>query len=249
MTIIMNSAAKSSYTKTLAARINAFDWKLPSQQLDTQGYTLLKGLLPADECDSLARLYSQDEIFRSRVVMKRHGFGSGEYKYLRYPLPKIVDELRTVAYSQLVETANRWNSLLGIDVRYPATHKDFLARCHLAGQTKPTPLLLSYGPDDYNCLHQDLYGEHAFPLQLTILLSDELRDFTGGEFVLVEQRPRMQSKAMVVSLRRGDAVIFAVQNRPAQGKRGPYRVTLKHGVSLVHAGRRHALGVIFHDAK
>ena len=225
------------------------DWKLASHDLDTQGYTLVKGLLSPDDCDSLKRLYSQDEMFRSRVVMQRHGFGSGEYKYFRYPLPKLVAELRTVAYSHLVETANRWNSLLGVDVQYPATHKDFIDRCHQAGQTKPTPLLLRYGPNDYNCLHQDLYGEHSFPLQLTVLLSDEQRDFTGGEFVLVEQRPRMQSKAMVVSLRQGDAVVFAVQNRPVQGKRGPHRVTLRHGVSGVHSGERHALGVIFHDAQ
>jgi hypothetical protein len=246
----MNSAARSNYREddAVADRIGACDWKLVSAELYEQGYTLLKGLLSVDECDSLARLFSQDEFFRSRVVMKRHGFGSGEYKYFRYPLPKLIAELRTAAYSHLVETANRWNSMMRMDVQYPATHKDFLKRCHGAGQTKPTPLLLSYGPDDYNCLHQDLYGEHSFPLQLTVLLSDEQRDFSGGEFVLVEQRPRLQSKPMVVSLRQGDAVVFAVRNRPVQGKRGPYRVTLRHGVSRVRSGKRHALGVIFHDA-
>ena len=247
----MNSAVSSNYRGDLAVadRIVACDWKLVSQELEARGYTLLKGLLSVDECVSLARLFSQDQFFRSRVVMKRHGFGSGEYKYFRYPLPKLIAELRTAAYSHLVETANRWNSILGVDVQYPAKHKDFLERCHRAGQTKPTPLLLSYGPEDYNCLHQDLYGEHFFPLQLTILLSDEQRDFSGGEFVLVEQRPRMQSKPIVVPLRQGDAVVFAVQNRPVQGKRGPYRVILRHGVSRVRSGKRHALGVIFHDAQ
>jgi hypothetical protein len=193
-------------------------------------------------------MYEADERFRSKVVMERHGFGRGEYKYFNYPLPPLVDDLRTSLYPHLAAIANRWNTALGIDVRYPAAHSAFVARCHAAGQTKPTPLILRYGAGDYNCLHQDLYGEHVFPLQATILLSAPDGDFAGGEFVLTEQRPRMQSRPEVVPLHQGDAVIFAVQHRPVQGSRGVYRVNMRHGVSRVRRGHRQTLGVIFHDA-
>jgi uncharacterized protein len=197
----------------------------------------------------LSNLYSEEQIFRSTVIMEKHGFGSGEYKYFRYPLPNIIDVLRTTIYPHLVPVANRWNEAMGIDVRYPEKHPAFLARCHEAGQLKPTALLLQYGKDDYNCLHQDVYGQHIFPLQVTILLSKPERDFTGGEFVLTEQRPRMQSRPEVVPLRQGDAVIFAVHNRSVYGTRGVYRVNLRHGVSRIRSGRRYTLGIIFHDAK
>ncbi|MBA2492663.1 MAG: 2OG-Fe(II) oxygenase [Gammaproteobacteria bacterium] len=205
-------------------------------------------MLSRQECEALTALYSMEELFRSKVVMARHGFGRGEYKYFAYPLPDIVAGMRTSLYPYLALIANRWNDTMGIDIRYPEQHADFIARCHEAGQLKPTPLLLAYGADDYNCLHQDLYGEHVFPLQVAILLSAPERDFTGGEFVLTEQRPRMQSRPEVVPLRQGDAVVFAVNQRPVRGARGVYRVRLRHGVSRVRAGRRHTLGVIFHDA-
>ncbi|MDO8378516.1 2OG-Fe(II) oxygenase [Phenylobacterium sp.] len=216
--------------------------------LDTYGCAVLPGLLTPSECRDLAALYGQEEGFRSRVVMARHGFGRGEYRYFSYPLPDPVQQLRETLYPRLVGIANRWNETMGIGVRYPLRHKDFLARCHAAGQVRPTPLLLQYGPGDYNCLHQDLYGEHVFPLQVAVLLSAPGTDFTGGEFVLTEQRPRMQSRAEVVPLGQGDAVVFAVHHRPVQGTRGPYRVTLRHGVSRLRSGTRHTLGVIFHDA-
>ena len=229
--------------------MNTVDWKSLTQDLDTEGSSVIERLLSPDECQALAGLYPKDDIFRSRIVMARHGFGRGEYKYFSYPLPDLIAGLRTAIYPHLVPIANRWNNAMGIDVRYPEKHADFIARCHQAGQSKPTPLLLQYGAGDYNCLHQDLYGQHVFPLQLTILLSEPRKDFTGGEFVMTEQRPRMQSRPIVVPLRQGDAVVFAVNHRPAQGTRGAYRVNLRHGVSRLRSGHRHTAGIIFHDAK
>ena len=219
------------------------------RRLSAYGCAMIERLLSPDECRSVAELYSQDARFRSRVVMARHGFGRGEYKYFAYPLPALIAGLRTALYPHLAEVANRWNETLRIGVRYPPDHAGFLDRCHRAGQLRPTPLLLQYGPGDYNCLHQDLYGEHAFPLQVAILLSEPGRDFTGGEFVLTEQRPRLQSRPEVVPLRQGDAAVFAVHYRPAQGTRGIYRMNLRHGVSRLRSGRRHTVGVIFHDAR
>jgi uncharacterized protein len=230
-------------------RIAAVDWGRIAVDLDAQGFAVVDGLLDARQCRSVSSLYSRDASFRSHIVMARHGFGRGEYKYFAEPLPELVQSLRTAIYPHLAPTANRWNESMGIDVRYPREHEVFLRRCHEAGQTRPTPLLLQYGPGDFNCLHQDLYGEHVFPLQVAILLSEPDDDFTGGEFVLTEQRPRMQSRAAVVPLRRGDAVAFAVHNRPVRGTKGVYRVNLRHGVSTVRTGRRHTLGIIFHDAK
>jgi uncharacterized protein len=232
-----------------AERLNALDWRRISQELDNQGSVVLEGLASADECRALAAMYLKDEFFRSRVVMGRHGFGRGEYKYFNYPLPDVVAELRTGLYPRLAPVANRWNAAMGIEIRYPEKHTEFIRRCHDAGQVEPTPLLLQYGEGDYNCLHQDLYGEHVFPIQVAILLSEPSRDFTGGEFVLTEQRPRMQSRAEVVPLRQGDAVAFAVHHRPVKGTRGFYRVNLRHGVSRLRSGCRHTLGIIFHDAK
>ena len=230
-------------------RVNALNWQRISQDLDDQGNAILERVLCPDECQILAGLYPDDRLFRSRVVMARHGFGRGEYKYFSYPLPDIISELRTVFYSQVAPVANRWNTALGVEVRFPEKHSDFLQRCHDAGQRLPTPLLLEYGEGDYNCLHQDLYGEHVFPIQVTILLSEPGKDFTGGEFVLAEQRPRMQSRPEVVALHQGDAVAFAVRYRPVQGKRGVHRVNLRHGVSRLRWGHRHTLGIILHDAK
>ncbi|MFZ3008493.1 MAG: 2OG-Fe(II) oxygenase [Phenylobacterium sp.] len=216
--------------------------------LDRYGCAVLPALLTPSACRDLAALYAHEAGFRSRVVMGRHGFGQGEYRYFSYPLPDPVQALREALYPQLVEIANRWNETMGIAVRYPLQHKEYLARCHAAGQVRPTPLLLQYGPGDYNCLHQDLYGEHVFPLQVAVLLSEPGEDFTGGEFILTEQRPRMQSRAEVVPLRQGDAVVFAVHHRPVQGTRGAYRVSMRHGVSRLRSGQRHTLGIIFHDA-
>jgi hypothetical protein len=241
----------SRATHLIVSRVTMLDWSAIACALDAQGYAVTGplSLLTPDECQSLAESYAIDALFRSRVVMGRHGFGRGEYKYFAHPLPDVVMVLRTTLYPHLAEIANRWNEAMGIAVRYPKDHQSFLERCHKAGQIKPTPLLLQYGPGDYNCLHQDLYGEHVFPLQATVLLSNPETDFAGGEFVLTEQRPRMQSRAEVVPLRQGEVVIFPVHHRPVQGTRGIYRVNMRHGVSRIRDGHRHTLGIIFHDAK
>ncbi|GAB1578823.1 2OG-Fe(II) oxygenase [Bordetella petrii] len=231
------------------ARVGPLDWPPLENALDQDGHAVIPGLLRADECEALAAGYGDAARYRSRVVMSRHGFGRGEYQYYAYPLPDILAQLRAALYPRLAPLANRWNEAMGIDTRYPADHAAFLARCHAAGQRRPTPLILAYGPGDYNCLHQDLYGEHVFPLQVAILLSEPGRDFTGGEFVLTTQRPRMQSSVEVVPLRQGDAVVFAVHHRPVQGTRGYYRVNQRHGVSRVRSGRRYTVGIIFHDAQ
>ena len=235
--------------KDAVERVHALDWERVSRELDAQGSAMLEGVLSAEECKALAELYPEDGLFRSRVVMGRHGFGRGEYKYFSYPLPDLIQGLRTALYPRLAPIANRWNSTMGIGVRYPEEHADFIQRCHDAGQVRPTPLLLQYEEGDYNCLHQDLYGEHVFPIQVAILLSEPGKDFTGGEFVLTEQRPRMQSRPEVIPLRQGDAVAFAVHHRPVQGTRGTYRVNLRHGVSRLRSGHRHTVGIIFHDAQ
>jgi hypothetical protein len=240
-------AAFASASET-AARVASIDWERVASNLDAQGSAIIERLLKPAQCERLAALYRSEALFRSRVVMALHGFGRGEYKYFGYPLPGVVGGLRTTFYSRLVPIANRWNAAMRIDVRFPDTHAQFIQRCHAAGQVRPTPLLLRYGTDDYNCLHQDLYGEHVFPLQVAILLSEPGRDFTGGEFVITEQRPRMQSRPDVVPLQQGDAVVFAVHHRPVQGTRGAYRVNLRHGVSRLRSGERYTLGIIFHDA-
>jgi uncharacterized protein len=224
------------------------DWTGVASDLDARGWAMLPGLLDPAACDATAALYGPGDTFRSHVVMARHGFGQGEYRYFAYPLPPHIAALRTELYPPLAQIANRWHARMGMESRFPDDHAAFLARCHAAGQKRPTPLLLKYGPGDYNCLHQDLYGDHVFPLQVAVLLSDPASDFTGGEFVLTEQRPRMQSRVEVVPLGKGDAVIFAVNTRPHSGTRGDYRVTMRHGVSRLRSGQRHTLGVIFHDA-
>ncbi|MET0284473.1 MAG: 2OG-Fe(II) oxygenase [Polyangiales bacterium] len=229
-------------------RLDVLDWSRIHTELDAQGWAIAPGLLSHDEADSLSALYAREAGFRSRVVMSRHGFGKGEYKYFSYPLPPLVQSLRSAAYPHLAPIANRWCERMKQAVRFPADHAAFLARCHEAGQPRPTPLLLRYEADDYNCLHRDLYGEHVFPLQMAFLLDQPGVDFEGGEFVMTEQRPRMQSRAMVLPLRKGDAAIFAVHGRPMQGTRGDYQVKLSHGVSKLRSGKRHTLGVIFHDA-
>lgn len=230
------------------ARIAVCDWQAIADDLDREGWAVLPGLLGTAECDAMARLYGPTDAFRSHVHMARHGFGRGEYRYFTYPLPPLVEAARTALYPHLAPIANGWHERLGIAARFPADHAAFLARCHEAGQRRPTPLLLQYGEGDYNCLHQDLYGDHVFPLQVAVLLSEPGRDFTGGEFVLTEQRPRMQSRPVVVPLGKGDGVLFAVNVRPHRSTRGDYRVALRHGVSTLRSGRRHALGIIFHDA-
>ncbi|KAI3593487.1 hypothetical protein D9X30_1214 [Cupriavidus sp. U2] len=229
-------------------RVDALDWPAVSHDLDAYGCAVIRELISPARCDELAALYWDEALFRSRIDMRRHGFGSGEYKYFSYPLPDVVGALRAALYPHLATIANRWNAAMGIDVDYPAEHGDYLARCHRAGPLRPTPLLLRYEAGDYNCLHQDLYGDNVFPLQVAILLSEPGKDFTGGEFVMTEQRPRMQSRAEVVALGKGDAVVFAVHQRPVQGTRGTYRVTLRHGVSRLRSGHRQTLGIIFHDA-
>lgn len=230
-------------------RVENYDWTAIGTELNAYGCAVLPKLIGTRECADTAALYPRDEHFRSHVHMARHGFGKGEYKYFKYPLPDLVGGLRTALYPHVAPIANAWNERMNVETRYPAAHAAYLKICHAAGQTRPTPLLLQYVPGDFNCLHQDLYGELAFPLQITVLLSAPGEDFTGGEFVLTEQRPRMQSRAEVVSLQQGDAVLFAVHNRPVQGTKGNYRVNLRHGVSRLRSGRRHTLGIIFHDAK
>lgn len=225
------------------------DWARAGADLDAKGFAVMPQLLTPSACREIAEMYDDDRRFRTRIVMARHGFGSGEYKYFAYPLPNRIGELRAALYPEFARIANRWNMEMGIDVQYPKTHAEFLKRCHDAGQSRPTPLLLQYVAGDYNCLHQDLYGEHVFPLQVAILLSEPGHDFEGGEFILTEQRPRMQSRASVVPLRQGDAVVFAVHHRPVRGTRGTYRVNLRHGVSEIRSGQRHTVGIIFHDAK
>jgi hypothetical protein len=232
----------------VCARLQRIDASALEGDLDAQGWSVLRDLLTSTECDDVACLYGQDEGFRSRVVMARHGFGKGEYRYFSYPLPSLVQGLRTTLYPRLAPLANRWHERMGMSVRFPDEHAEFIARCAASGQSRPTPLLLQYGAGDYNCLHQDLYGEHVFPLQLAVLLSAPATDFSGGEFVLTEQRPRMQTRAAVVPLTKGDAVVFAVNSRPVAGTRGDYRVKLRHGVSKITQGHRHTLGIIFHDA-
>jgi hypothetical protein len=224
------------------------DWARIACELDEQGWAILPGLMADAGCDATAKLYDRDDRFRSRVVMARHGFGKGEYRYFAYPLPQAVESLRSALYPHLAGIANGWQERLGQQTRFPHDHACYLDHCHASGQTRPTPLLLRYGPVDFNCLHQDLYGVEVFPLQVAVLLSQPDEDFTGGEFVLTEQRPRQQSRVMVVPLKKGDGVVFAVNNRPVKGTRGDYQVKMRHGVSRLLTGRRHVLGIIFHDA-
>jgi hypothetical protein len=249
MTTALKRRTANAADDGIGTRVEAIDWARVATDLDASGVARLEGLLTAQECEALAALYDNERGFRSTIVMARHGFGRGEYKYFAYPLPDIVAQFRPALYAPLVPIANCWNEAMGIAVRYPETHAAFIKRCHAAGQTRPTPLLLKYGAGDYNCLHQDLYGEHVFPLQVVILLSEPGKDFTGGEFVLTEQRPRMQSRAEVVALKRGDAAVFAVHHRPVKGTRGFYRVMMRHGVSALRSGHRQTAGIIFHDAK
>lgn len=233
---------------TIAARIAALDWDRLTRDLDERGFATTGPLLTPLEVNDLKSAYADEALFRSRVVMRRHGFGEGEYQYFRYPLPDLISEIRTHLYEPLVPIANRWNEQLKLPTIFPTGHADYLSTCHQSGQTRPTPLLLKYGSGDFNRLHQDLYGPLTFPIQATILLSEPGKDFDGGEFVLVEQKPRSQSRAEVVPLARGEAVLFAVNFRPASGTRGIYRLTMRHGVSRVRRGNRFTLGVIFHDA-
>jgi hypothetical protein len=247
----MTAIAKSLVFEPASAeqRVQKFDWSAIGSDLDTSGCAVLPNLISPAECDDIASLYPHEKHFRSHVHMARHGFGKGEYRYFKYPLPELIGDLRTALYTHVAPLANAWNERMNIVTRSSKVHADYLKACHQAGQTRPTPLLLQYVAGDFNCLHQDLYGELAFPLQVTVLLSAPNDDFTGGEFVLTEQRPRMQSRVEVVRLRQGDAVLFAVHNRPVQGTKGTYRVNLRHGVSRVRSGHRHTLGIIFHDAK
>ena len=245
----MNARQINRKTAGVAGRVEAADWESLVNNLDTYGCAVIKGLLAPKECRESSSLYDHNEHSRSRVVMAQHGFGRGEYKYWSYPLPKTIKALRTTLYPHLAGVANRWSQSMKIDVQYPETHAEYLEQCHKAGQLRPTPLLLQYDTGDFNALHQDLYGDLVFPLQIAFLLSRAGEDFTGGEFVLTEQRPRMQSRAEVAQLEQGDGVLFAVHHRPVQGTRGTYRVNLKHGVSRIRSGRRHTMGIIFHDAK
>lgn len=243
------TARTAPIVRSTEQRISAYDWANLSDELSGFGCAVIRQLLSPGECRQIAALYPDEGRFRSHIHMARHGFGKGEYKYFKYPLPDLLGELRTALYPRLARIANEWNARMGVEARYLDKHATFLKQCHEAGQTRPTPLLLQYVPGDFNCLHQDLYGDLAFPLQVAILLSEPDKDFTGGEFVLTEQRPRMQSRAEVVPLRQGDAVAFAVHNRPVQGSKGNCRVNLRHGVSRVRSGLRHTAGIIFHEAK
>ncbi|TWB47449.1 hypothetical protein FBZ98_110102 [Rhizobium sp. ERR 922] len=249
MNVSISTFAPGSLESPIVARVDAYDWPSLAGELDGFGCAVLPKLLAPDECNAISRLYPEERHFRSHVIMARHSFGRGEYRYFNYPLPGLLGGLRTALYPRLADIANRWNERMGVEERYPDEHAAFLRQCHEAGQRRPTPLLLQYAPGDFNCLHQDLYGELAFPIQVAILLSEPGRDFTGGEFVLTEQRPRMQSRVDVVPLRQGDAVAFAVHNRPVRGTKGNYRVNLRHGVSRVRSGMRHTVGIIFHDAR
>ena len=249
MSPTMSRDAERAYAVTMAAHIDALDWADIADSLNRYGNAILPSVLTASECEAVARLYPNDHVFRSRVVMDRHGFGRGEYKYFSHPLPAIVQVLRTTLYARLAPVANAWNASMNVDARYPDDHASFTERCRAAGQSRPTPLLLQYRAGDFNCLHQDLYGEHVFPIQVAFLLSAPSKDFDGGEFVLTEQRPRMQSRVEVVPLRQGDGVAFAVHTRPVHGSRGVYRVTMRHGVSRLRSGMRHTMGIIFHDSK
>ena len=249
MNVPLTITSPASAVESAERRVARYDWKTLSGELSGFGCAVIEKLLSPEECRLIAGLYPEEGYFRSQVHMARQGFGRGEYRYFRYPLPDLLGGLRTALYPRLAGVANDWNGRMGIDERYPTEHVAFLKQCHDQGQTRPTPLLLQYVPGDFNCLHQDLYGELAFPIQVAILLSEPGKDFTGGEFVLTEQRPRMQSRAEVVPLRQGDAVAFAVHNRPVQGSKGNYRVNLRHGVSRVRSGMRHTVGIIFHDAK
>ena len=244
-----STISPASAAMSAEARVAAYDWQALAGELGNYGCAVLPRLLSAEECRTIAALYPDESHFRSHIHMARHGFGKGEYRYFKYPLPHLIAGLRTALYPHLAAVANEWNGRMGIDERYPDVHASFLKRCHDAGQTRPTPLLLQYVPGDFNCLHQDLYGDLAFPIQVAILLSEPGKDFSGGEFVLTEQRPRMQSRVEVVPLRQGDAVAFAVHNRPVHGSKGNYRVNLRHGVSRVRSGMRHTVGIIFHDAR
>lgn len=232
----------------IGQRVSAFDWSSLAEELDARGVAIMRDLLSADACREIANSYNDDALFRSTVIMARHGFGRGEYRYFDYPLPDVVQDLRVALYPRLAPIANAWRERLGGEPAFPAEHEAYLKRCREAGQSKPTPLLLRYREGDYNCLHQDVYGEQVFPLQVAVLLAEPGRDFEGGEFVLTEQRPRMQSRAEVVALRQGDGIIFPVRERPVQGTKGVYRVNMRHGVSRVRGGLRHTLGIIFHDA-
>jgi uncharacterized protein len=233
----------------LDARIEMLDWSSVERNLDERGYAHLPRLLSRSECADVIRLYESDSAFRSRIVMARHNFGRGEYKYFEYPLPPLVQTIRTSAYPHLASIATRWNERMKVPARFPVKHDEYLRQCRGAGQRRPTPLLLRYEAGDYNCLHQDIYGEHVFPLQIAVLLSQPKNDFGGGEFVLTEQRPRMQSRVEVVPLELGDAVVFPVRERPVAGSRGNYRVNMRHGVSRIRKGERYTLGIIFHDAQ
>ena len=249
MSARMSTISPISAVPSAETRVAAYDWATLAGDLDTFGCAVLPKLLAPPECQAISGLYPDESHFRSHVIMARHGFGKGEYRYFKYPLPDLLGGVRTALYPRLAVVANGWNARMGITERYPGDHAPFLGQCHEAGQVRPTPLLLQYKPGDFNCLHQDLHGDLAFPIQVAILLSEPERDFTGGEFVLTEQRPRMQSRVEVVPLRQGDAVAFAVHNRPVQGAKGNYRVNLRHGVSRVRSGMRHTAGIIFHDAR